>query len=180
MKSFSILAGAALLAMSGTALAQPGAGGARGERAQADVTRAEAAARADAMFQRLDLNRDGQVTREEARQAHQQMRAERLAQMTPEQRAQMEQRRAQWQERRGQRAERGEGRRGGGERRGARGERMFGEQGTITAEQFRARALERFDRMDANRDGVVTAAERQQARAEMRSRWQERRGGARR
>ena len=42
-----------------------------------------------------------------------------------------------------------------------RGERMFGEQGFVTREQIRERALARFDRLDANRDGTLTAAERQ-------------------
>lgn len=47
------------------------------------------------------------------------------------------------------------------------GARMFGEAGFVTAEQFRARALERFDRADANHDGTLTAAERQAQRGEM-------------
>ncbi len=46
-----------------------------------------------------------------------------------------------------------------------RGQRLFGEQGFVTAEQFRERALARFDRADANHDGTVTAAERREARA---------------
>jgi hypothetical protein len=52
-------------------------------------------------------------------------------------------------------------------------EAMFGEQGYVTLEQMRARALERFDRADANRDGTLTAEERRQARQQ---RIQERRG----
>jgi hypothetical protein len=51
---------------------------------------------------------------------------------------------------------------------GARGGRMFGTEGFVTAEQFRARALERFDRADADHNGTVTAAERQAARGQMR------------
>jgi Ca2+-binding EF-hand superfamily protein len=185
MKKFTILAGIAALAVSGTAAAQTGGFHRSGDR-NVDMTRAQAAAKADQAFQRLDLNRDGRVTRDEMRQAREQFRAQaqerraqRLAQLTPEQRAQIEQRRAQRGERGGERAQRWANR-GGGEARGQRGhrggERMFGEQGFVTAEQFRARALERFDRMDLNNDGVVTAAERQQAREQMRQRWQERRG----
>ena len=45
---------------------------------------------------------------------------------------------------------------------------MFGEQGFVTREQMRERALARFDRADANHDGTLTAAERQQAREQMR------------
>jgi hypothetical protein len=48
------------------------------------------------------------------------------------------------------------------------GGRMFGEAGFITAEQFRARALARFDRADANRDGTLTVAERQAQREQRR------------
>ncbi|MFN3944929.1 MAG: hypothetical protein ACK4K7_08365 [Allosphingosinicella sp.] len=172
MKKISILAGIAALTVSGTALAQSG-GYQRGADRNVDVTRAEAAAKANQAFQRLDLNRDGRVTPEEMRQARQQMRAERLAQLTPEQRAAMEQRRAQ----RGDQARSGGWKRGDGERSGQRGQRMFGEQGFVTAEQFQARALQRFDRMDLNNDGVVTAEERRQAREQMRQRGGERRGG---
>ena len=49
-----------------------------------------------------------------------------------------------------------------------RGARLFGEAGFVTAEQFRARALERFDRADANHDGTLTMAERRAQRGEMR------------
>jgi Ca2+-binding EF-hand superfamily protein len=182
MKKISILAGIAALAVSGTALAQSGYQ--RGGDRNVDITRAQAAAKAEQTFQRLDLNRDGRVTREEMQQARQQMkaagqqrRAERMAQLTPEQRAEIEQRRAQ----RGERAGRG-GERRSGEARGQRGQRggeranaMFGEQGFVTVEQFRARALQRFDRMDLNNDGTVTAEERRQARAQMRERMQQRR-----
>jgi hypothetical protein len=48
------------------------------------------------------------------------------------------------------------------------GARLFGEAGFVTAAQFRARALERFDRADANHDGTLTVAERQAQRDEMR------------
>ena len=52
---------------------------------------------------------------------------------------------------------------------GKRGERMidrmFGDSQSLTVQQAEARALARFDRDDLNHDGVVTAAERQQARA---------------
>ena len=51
---------------------------------------------------------------------------------------------------------------------------MFGEQGFVTREQMREQALARFDRLDANRDGTLTAAERQQAAARCANRMQER------
>lgn len=197
MNKFNILSSAALLALASAALAQPpGAGdGPRRDR-DADVTREqviertdrrfarldanndgrftpeEAQARreqrreqrAERMFDRLDLDRNGSITREEARQAHAQHRAERAA--------------------RGPDAHSGRGMRHRGARHagpegaggpGMRGRRLFGEQGFVTAEQFRTRALARFDRLDADRNGVVTAAERQAARAQRRERREERR-----
>jgi hypothetical protein len=51
---------------------------------------------------------------------------------------------------------------------GMRGARMFGDQGFLTLEQMRARALERFDRGDANHDGILTADERHAAHERMR------------
>jgi hypothetical protein len=57
----------------------------------------------------------------------------------------------------------------GGPGMGARmGARLFGEAGFVTAEQFRARALQRFDQADANHDGTLTVAERRAQRGEMR------------
>lgn len=103
--------------------------------AQRDQTRADAQQRADMMFQMLDANHDGTVTRAEAQQA--------LAAF--------------------------EAARGGGEGHGtARIQRMidmaFGSGQSITLQQFEGQALARFDAMDLNHDGTVTAAERQQAR----------------
>ena len=99
----------------------------RGNRLQADQTRSQALQRADLMFQRLDSNRDGTLTREEAQSAGPQMgrggpRVERL--MT----------------------------------------RLFGDAQSVTQAQFQAQALARFDRLDLDRNGVITAAERQQGR----------------
>jgi len=37
---------------------------------------------------------------------------------------------------------------------------------SLTLQQFEAQALARFDAADLNHDGIVTAAERQQARAQ--------------
>jgi hypothetical protein len=48
-------------------------------------------------------------------------------------------------------------------------ERMFGDAQSLTLQQAEAAALARFDRDDANHDGVVTVAERQQARAALKA-----------
>ena len=93
---------------------------------------------ADTMFQRFDINRDGVLTRDEAQQA--------LSQATSA------------------RPNSGEGDQSGGRAQRMLG-RMFGDAPSVTLAQFEGQALARFDREDLNRDGVVTAAERQQARA---------------
>jgi hypothetical protein len=125
----NLVVGIALGAMivSTQALAQDS--GDRGGWMQHDMTRAQAQQRAEAMFQRFDVNHDGVVTRQEAEQAAAQF--------------------------------------------GGRGERMidrlFAGAQSITLQQAQTQALARFDRDDLNHDGVVTAAERQQARAALKA-----------
>ena len=103
---------------------------------QRDQSRAEAQQRADMMFQMMDTNKDGTVTRAEAEQAMAQFQASRGGD---------------------------NGGRGGG-----RMQRMmdqaFATSQSLTQAQFEAQALARFDAMDLNHDGTVTAAERQQLR----------------
>ena len=113
-----------------------GQGGHGGWRA--DRSRQQAQQMADTMFQRFDINRDGVLTRDEAQQA--------LSQATNA---------------RG--GDAGEGDQAGGRAQRMLG-RMFGDAASVTLAQFEGQALARFDREDLNRDGVVTAAERQQAR----------------
>jgi Ca2+-binding EF-hand superfamily protein len=179
MKKIMILAGTALTVASAATFAQTAAP--RFDR-NADVTRQQVIERADQRFARLDVNNDGRATAEEARQAHQQRRAERAGRMFERfdlnsdgsiTRAEFDQAHATRAEHRGAHgAEAGEhGRRG--MRHGRHGMRgmhgdhsaaMFGEQGFVTREQMREQALARFDRLDANRDGTLTAEERRQAR----------------
>jgi hypothetical protein len=131
---FAIAFGAAVV--SAPALAQDSGG--RGGVFQRDQTPAEAQQRADMMFQMMDANKDGTVTKAEAEAA--------LAQF--------------------------EAARGGdnGGRGGGRMQRMidqaFATSQSMTLQQFEAQALARFDAMDLNHDGTVTAAERQQLRAQ--------------
>jgi Ca2+-binding EF-hand superfamily protein len=125
------------MALGATVVASPAlAQGFGGGWMQRDQTRAEAQQRADMMFQMLDANKDGTVTRAEADQAMSQFQASRG------------------------------GDSGGG---GGRMQRMmddaFAASPSLTLQQFEALALARFDAMDLNHDGTVTAAERQQARA---------------
>jgi hypothetical protein len=96
---------------------------------QQDITRAQAQQMADSMFQRLDANHDGTVTRDEA----QQMAAQ------------------------------------SGGRGGRMLDRVFGNAQSLTLQQFETQSLARFDAEDLNHDGTVTAAERQQLRAQRQS-----------
>jgi Ca2+-binding EF-hand superfamily protein len=190
MKSFTILSGAALLAVAGgVAIAQ--GPGQRPDR-NADVTRDQVIARTSEAFARLDANHDGRFTPDEARARGEARRTERRAHMFDRLDANHDGNvsRDEFSQAHGVR---GEGRPGMGHRRmgpppggpdgpeggpppggpdGPRGPgaRMFGEQGFMTLEQMRDRALARFDRADANHDGTLTAAERREARGQMRER----------
>jgi ribosomal protein L15 len=207
MKTVALLTGAALLAIAGPAVAQ--GPGPRGDR-DAAVTRDQVIARVDERFALLDTNNDGRFTPEEARAMGERRRAQRADRMFDRldldhdgsiTRDEMSQARAQRQAHRGERrADAGPGMRGHRGTRGMRGMhgmrghhgrrgfamgmrpgRMFGEQGFATREQFRERALARFERADANHDGTLTAEERHEARGarreHMRERLQERRDG---
>ena len=133
MTKFLLIAATAVAALSTQAAAQQPAA-AQGHanhgahRAQADQTRQQAQQRADGMFQRLDANRDGALTRAEAQKASLQMSS-------------------------------------GGPRVERMMARLFGDATSVTLGQFQAQALARFDRQDLDRNGVVTADERRQARA---------------
>lgn len=134
MKKLFVAAVFGAAAISAPALAQDnGRGG-----FNRDQTRAEAQQRADMMFQMLDTNKDGTVTRAEAQAALDQFQAAR-----------------------------------GGDDSGRGGGRMqrmldsaFGTAQSLTQQQFEAAALTRFDAQDLNHDGTVTAAEREQLRAQ--------------
>jgi Skp family chaperone for outer membrane proteins len=135
---FAAAFGAALIgSQSAASPAQPPAQAGQapaGGRMQAERTRQQAQQMADSMFQRFDLNGDGVLGRDEAQQA--------LAQAA---------------------AARGDDVNDAGSGRTQRMlERMFGQAQSVTLAQFEAQALARFDRQDVNRDGIVSAAERQQ------------------
>jgi hypothetical protein len=93
-----------------------------------NLTRQQAQQTADSIFERLDVNHDGTVTRQEAEKVREQMGM-------------------------------------GGERAQKMIDRTFGVSQSLTLKQFEDQQLARFDRQDLDHDGVVTAAERQQARA---------------
>jgi len=125
MKNLLVTVALGATIVSTQALAQNHGGG----WMQQDMTRAQAQQMADSMFQRLDANHDGTVTRDEA----QQMAAQ------------------------------------SGGRGGRMLDRVFGNAQSLTLQQFETQSLARFDAEDLNHDGTVTAAERQQLRAQRQS-----------
>src|SRR5438270_7044354 len=127
--------GAAMI--STPALAQDGSRG--GGFMQRDQTRAEAQQRADTMFQMLDANKDGTVTKAEADEAVAQFQAAR--------------------------GDDDNGSRGAG-RMQRMVDQAFGAAQSLTRQQFETLSLARFDAADLNHDGTVTVAERQQLRAQ--------------
>ena len=134
MKAMLATIGLAAAVISTPAVAQDGG---RGGWMQRDQVRADAQQRADMMFQMLDTNKGGTVTKPEAQQALEQFEAARGG---------------------------GEGRGAGRIQRMI--DVAFGSGQSITLQQFEAQALTRFDRMDLDHNGTVTTAERQQARAQ--------------
>jgi hypothetical protein len=109
-------------------------------RAAPDLTRDEARERADQLFDRFDLNRDGIVTRLEAQHVGRKLLMQRAAT-------------------------------GRDSAPGLGGhtlrflERRFASADAVTRQQFEEAMLAHFDAMDSNHDGILTAAERQQALA---------------
>jgi hypothetical protein len=154
----------------------------RPARAQAEMTQA---AFVDARIARLtaaDANNDGTVTAEERQAARQAKRAERSDSRFDRMDANGDGSisRAEFDALREARAERGPrperaGMRGArGNRGGERAARMA-ERGPVVIAEARAKAEQAFARMDADGNGVVTAAERQAVRGERRARMTERR-----
>lgn len=182
--------GAALIAV--PALAAPG-----GHRDMGDadgngvLTRAEAQASAGQMFARMDANKDGKLDAADRAARHAAMQAKRFAALDAnsdgsiskaewdQHGADRQAKRAEWKEKRAAAAgEAGEGKRGMRGHHGKRGDHgMMMKADTdgdkaISQAEFETAALARFDRLDANKDGQVTAEERQAQRAA----WKAKRG----
>jgi Ca2+-binding EF-hand superfamily protein len=177
---FGALAAAVLSVPAGAQLAPQG------------MTRAEMEARVRANFGRVDANRDGYVTREEAQAVRRSVRTERRGDrqagreaafarldanrdgsisrtefLERRQTAERGDRRARRAERRAERREWLVARRQGGMRLGGRVfERIDADRdGRVSLAEATTARLRLFERLDANRDGRVTREERRQARA---------------
>lgn len=175
-----VLATVTLAAGATAALAQPAPGAQRPDRT-APITRADAEARAAAMFARMDANKDGKL--DQADRAARE--GERFARLDTNKDGQLS--REEFAAARHQRHGAGEARRGPGAQRGKQhGGMMRGmmgrmadadKDGAISKAEFVAAQTRRFDLADANKDGTITAEERQAVRAKMRERMQEMRAG---
>ncbi|HMO75766.1 MAG TPA: hypothetical protein PKD99_16370 [Sphingopyxis sp.] len=193
--------GAALVAV--PVLAAQGAG----PKGDAPSTRAEAQAKAIELFARLDANKDGKLDAADRAVRGAEMRAKAFERLDADKDGNVSKaewdkhaadRQAKMAERREKRAAAGApGEAREGKRPGARGH--FGKRGgfhgargdwmkadtdgdkAISQAEFVAAALARFDSVDANKDGTISAEERAAHRTAMKAKrdeWRAKRGGA--
>lgn len=191
MKKITLLAlGAALIAVPAIAAQSAPADG-----KAATLTRAEAQAKATEMFAKFDANKDGKLDAADRTARRAEMQAKRFAALDANKDGTIS--KAEWDQnaadraakRSEKRAAAGEAREGkphamrghgkrGGHHMGGWGRGMMkpgGADKTVTQAEFVAAALARFDTLDANKDGQVTAEERQAARAAWKAKADERR-----
>lgn len=179
MKRTIGLAGIGVMALAGgLALAQPRGGAPVDADNDGTITRAEAMTAAEARFARMDADGDGSLTAADREAAMARRQAERFQSLDANGDGSIS--RTEWDQghaaMKAKRAERmaargngdGEGRRGA-DRRGHHGGHMMlradanGDK-TISKAEFTAHAMQRFDRADADRNGVISAAEREAQR----------------
>jgi Ca2+-binding EF-hand superfamily protein len=132
------------------------------------VTRAEATAAAEKHFAEVDTNKDGVISQAERDAMRARMRDKMFDLMDSDKNGQLsrEEFRAAHEKMRAAKGERGmQGMHRGGHHGGMRGGGMMKADTTKTQAVARAQAM--FDRIDANRDGNITAAERDAARQKM-------------
>lgn len=167
MRTLPILSlGALAFALAAPTMAAP-EGKAAGYDRSAPMARADTLAKVEARFAKIDTNSDGVIDAAEMtahREAKRAARAEKLAAMTDEQKAKMEERRTAMKERWAKRAASADA----PAAKRTKGDRMAridaDGDGRITAAEFAAPAMKRFDKIDANSDGIVTPEERKAAR----------------
>lgn len=162
-----------------------------GRRMAAPMTRADVEAKVKDRFAKMDLNRDGAVTKEEVGQMREQRREERrdraFAMLDTDRNGSIS--RSEFDARATKREGAGAMRQGMMRKRMMRravmaramGGRMFARadannDGRVTLNEALTPAMAAFDRADANRDGTVTPEERRDARQKMREEWRDKRG----
>ena len=186
MRKIALTLSAAALACGGIAFAQTEPQPGPRHAPMADMTRAEAQARAETMFDKMDVNHDGVINQadREAKMAERFDKIDTNHDGTISRAEFM----AAHQHMGGHGADRavgGEGRKGPGKRmHGGGHDRMGGmmllrmadpgHTGTVTKQAFVNAALAMFDKADLNHDGTVTVAERKAARDAMKAKWQDR------
>ena len=172
MRTLPVLSlGALALALAAPTIAAP-EGKPAGPDRSVPMARADTLAKVEARFAKIDTNSDGVIDAAEMtahREAKRAARAEKIAAMTDEQKAKFQERRAAMKERWAKRAASTDA----PAVKRSRGDRMaridMDGDGRITAAEFAAPAMQRFDKMDANSDGIVTPDERKAARAARRA-----------
>ncbi len=174
-KTLTIGLTAIALTMTGTAFAQQTDGP---KTPRPDLTRAQAQTNAEQMFARLDANNDGVLTQADREARNQARRTKAFEALDANKDGQISRDEFMNAKREGKRGEMGKGDRGrkgdrmGWHHRGMKGAAGASKDASITKAQFVASALARFDKLDANKDGTVTAEERKAAREAMRAQWQ--------
>lgn len=179
MKTLTLGISAAALVMTGAAIAAPG-GSRPNPDADGNgiVTRAEAQTHAAAMFTRMDANNDGQLNQADRDLRRQERRAKMFEALDADSNGSVtrDEFMAFKHEGKGDR----DGKRHRMGKRGHRGGGMMmmrqadtNNDGAISQAEFSAAASLRFDAIDANKDGQITQEERQAHRQEMRSKWRE-------
>lgn len=179
MRKLTLTLSAAALAIGGVAYAAPG--GAGGFDRDAPVTRAQAETRANAMFDRMDVNKDGKLDSadREARkgQRFDRMDANKDGSISREEFLAKRERPAGTQAKPEGRDGKHWGKRhhrGGGHGFMMKQADTNGD-GAISKAEFVAAHLARFDASDANKDGTVTKEERRAAFEAKREQWKQNR-----
>jgi len=138
-----------------------------GDHPTGDMTRAQAMQMANSHFDRMDVNKDGKLDRADREAMHARMASEMFDRTDANHDGMIS--RDEWNAGAAKMTQmHGQGMRGRptmrhmGMMADADGDRA------ISRDEFQKRALEHFDRVDANHDGTISAAEREQAHAAMR------------
>ncbi len=165
----------ATTALAGTAWADQAA---RRAAPPAESTRAEAQSRAIAAFTQADVNKDGKLDRADFEARREARRNAMFDRLDTDRNGQLS--RAEFTAAAPRGPDGHKGREGWGHRRGPGGHGSHGgpgraadgnKDGAVSQAEFVAAALSRFDSTDANKDGKVTAEERQAARDARRAEW---------